>query len=143
MFFFVCFPSVSHYSFFMVMNLLIFVWLIVKCLLCNFYFDKCCIKKVLLLLSWTKLRCIQLFMVTCVCAQDTANVCVGMCVCVCLYTCGFFWIVTHEAEPASFFLTVSKQVEETHFLQMDLKSVQVLKTGHTCSVHHKTVFELT
>lgn len=35
-------------------------------------------------------------------------------ICVCVYTCSFLRVVTHEAEPASFLLTVSKQVEEAH-----------------------------
>lgn len=46
-----------------------------------------------------------------------------------LCTCGFFRVVAHEAEPTSFFLTVAKQIEEAHFPQLDLKTVQVLQTN--------------
>lgn len=42
----------------------------------------------------------------------SARLSVHICVRVC--TCSFLRVVTHEAEPASFLLTVSKQVEEAH-----------------------------
>ena len=51
-----------------------------------------------------------------------------MCVCVCVFTCGLLRVVTHEAEPASLFLTEAKQVKETNLLQLDLETVHVLKT---------------
>lgn len=52
-----------------------------------------------------------------------------ICVCVCVFvcTCGLLRVVTHEAEPAFLFLAVSKQVEETHVFQLDLKTVQILR----------------
>lgn len=54
-------------------------------------------------------------------------VCVRVCVCLCVCTCGLLRVVTHEAEPAFLLLAVSKQVEETHVFQLELKTVQILR----------------
>ena len=62
----------------------------------------------------------------CVVVSVSVSVCVLCCV-VC--TCGLLGVVTHEAEPVLLFLAEAKQVKETHLLQMDLKSGQVLGGG--------------
>ncbi|TNN72602.1 hypothetical protein EYF80_017209 [Liparis tanakae] len=43
---------------------------------------------------------------------------------VCVKLLGFHKIVTHEAKPPFLFLTVAKQVKETHLLQLSLETVQ-------------------